>query len=359
MGVNAQEYGYFFNSNNSDRTYNAESFESWIKPLMSNGVFGTGMQVSAQSTPDMTVNVADGYANINGKLGAWPTANTMTIQTASGVYPRWDCIVLRRDNTNRKITLEVKTGTASLTPSAPTPTRDADIYELVLAQIYVTAGTTSITNANIVDKRTDTSLCGLVTCPVVNPDFTGLYAQFTQQFQDWFDHMKDQLDDDAAGHLQLEIDDIKADIGIVEDTDTATHTIAKDQYVIWKGSLYKASTAIPATTALSLSNLTAVSNGLGGEVASLNGNITKFHAVYHKSVSKAANTANYIDTGLHGNYYIVIAAYESAGGAGAPVSVGRNNNSLYVYLFQANGAAYTGAATVDVFYITRTNIIEG
>ena len=303
MGVNAQEYGYFFNSNNSDRTYNAESFESWIKPLMSNGVFGTGMQVSAQSTPDMSVSVAAGYANINGKIGAWPTANTMTIQTASGVYPRWDVIVLRRDNTNRKITLEVKTGTASLTPSAPAPTRDADIYELVLAQIYVTAGTTSITNANIVDKRTDTSLCGLVTCPVVNPDFTGLYAQFTQQFQDWFDHMKDQLDDDAAGHLQLEIDDIKADIGIVEDTDTATHTIAAGQYVIWKGSLYKASTAIPATTALSLSNLTAVSNGLGGEVASLNGNIANLFKSKTEELTSDSNST--IDLGLSSSYNVI------------------------------------------------------
>ena len=240
MGVNAQEYGYFFNSNSNDRTYNAESFEAWIKPLLSNGVFGTGMAVSAQSTPDMSVSVAAGYANINGKVAAWPSANTMAIATASGVYPRIDTIVLRRDNTNRKISLEVVTGTAALSPSATAPTRTADTYELVLAQIYVGAGVTSITNANITDKRSDNTLCGLVTCPVVNPDFSSLYAQFTAQFELWFDHMKDQLDSDAAGHLQLEIDDLAADIGFVEDTDTATHTIAKGQYVIWHGDLYKA-----------------------------------------------------------------------------------------------------------------------
>lgn len=54
---------------------------------------------------------------------------------------------------------------------------------------------------------------------------------------------------------------LKADIGIVENTDTAAHTIAAGQYVIWKGSLYVASTAIPAGSTLSASNLTAVSNG--------------------------------------------------------------------------------------------------
>ena len=33
MSVYAQEYGYFFNSNNSDRKYNADSFETWLKPF--------------------------------------------------------------------------------------------------------------------------------------------------------------------------------------------------------------------------------------------------------------------------------------------------------------------------------------
>ena len=54
---------------------------------------------------------------------------------------------------------------------------------------------------------------------------------------------------------------LKADIGIVENTDTATHTIAAGQYVIWKGSLYTASAAIPAGSTLSATNLSPVNNG--------------------------------------------------------------------------------------------------
>lgn len=212
MGVNAQQYGYFFNSTNNDRTYNAESFEAWIKPLLSNGVFSTGMKVSAQSTPDMSVSVATGYANINGKVACWASDNTLSIATAPGTYPRIDTVVLRRDNTNRKISLEVVTGTPASTPSAPAPTRTGDVYELVIAQIYVGVGVTSIANANITDTRTNTTLCGLVTCPIENPDFSDLYDQFTDQFETWFDHMKDQLDSDAAGHLQQEIDDLDADV---------------------------------------------------------------------------------------------------------------------------------------------------
>jgi hypothetical protein len=63
LSVYAQEYGYFFNSNNSDRKYNAESFETWLKPFFVSGVFTGGLQVSAQSTPDMSVQVSAGYAN--------------------------------------------------------------------------------------------------------------------------------------------------------------------------------------------------------------------------------------------------------------------------------------------------------
>ncbi len=60
-----------------------------------------------------------------------------------------------------------------------------------------------------------------------------------------------------------------ANMGIVETGDTATHAIAAGQYVIWKGLLYTADSAISVGTTLSrggsgssgTKNLTAVSNG--------------------------------------------------------------------------------------------------
>ena len=113
MSVYAQEYGYFFNSQNSDRKYNADSFETWLKPFFISGVFAGTLQVTAQNTPDMTVKVSPGFANLNGKPGYWPDTNTLSLETASGVYSRIDTIVLRRDNTNRQISLEVVTGVAS------------------------------------------------------------------------------------------------------------------------------------------------------------------------------------------------------------------------------------------------------
>ena len=64
-----------------------------------------------------------------------------------------------------------------------------------------------------------------------------------------------------------------AAIAIVEDGDTATNNITQGQYVMWKGALYQASSAISSGTTLSSSNLTAKTNGLGGEIQSLSNDI--------------------------------------------------------------------------------------
>ena len=291
MSVYAQEYGYFFNSSSSDRTYNAESFEKWLKPFFVSGVFTGGLEVVAQDTPDMTVNITAGYANLDGKLGFFPNDSTVTLSVASGVYDRIDTIVLRRDNVNRTISIEVVTGTASVDPLPTPPTRDEDTFELVLAQILVGTGVTEIGQGDITDTRLDPDLCGYVCAAVQTPDFMDLYDQFTAQFQTWFDHMKDQLDEDAAGHLQLEIDDINdamgvvpagetlqgeieqvdEDLGIVVNGNKTAHAggAAIGQYIILRNStitgcangVYTAAKAIPFDTVIDSTYLTPVPDG--------------------------------------------------------------------------------------------------
>ena len=198
MSVYAQEYGYFFNSNNNDRTYNAESFESWLKPFFISGVFQGGLQVKAQADPDMSVQVTPGYANLQGKPAYWPETNNLELVTASGVYDRIDTIVLRRDNTNRTISIEVVTGTASQNPSPTPPTRNADIYELVLAQILVGVGVTEITASKVTDTRLDSDLCGYVAATVEQIDFDQIKAQFEGWLAEFKAGTEEDYDDFVA-----------------------------------------------------------------------------------------------------------------------------------------------------------------
>lgn len=55
--------------------------------------------------------------------------------------------------------------------------------------------------------------------------------------------------------------DLKADLAIIENTNTATHNIVKGHFVCWKGKLYIATSNISISDTLSVSNLTPVSNG--------------------------------------------------------------------------------------------------
>ena len=73
----------------------------------------------------------------------------------------------------------------------------------------------------------------------------------------------------GPGPLMPEFEQIKSDIGIVENGATATHAISSGSYVIWNGDLYVAKMDISSGTALGSSNLTPKTSGIGGEVKSL------------------------------------------------------------------------------------------
>lgn len=79
---------------------------------------------------------------------------------------------------------------------------------------------------------------------------------------------------DSKTNEWADFGDLKArqDLGFVEDTDVATHTIAAGQYVIWKGNLYTANSDITSGDTLSSSNLTAV--GDKGGLNKLNSSIS-------------------------------------------------------------------------------------
>lgn len=238
----------FYNSQNGDRLYDADSFEHWLKRFFTSGVFTGCCQVTASGS-GMACTMSAGYANVDGKVRFFDESVTLTLQNAHSTYDRIDTIVVERNDVDREITVKVVTGSYSAIPVATAPVRSGGIYQLVLAEVYIAAGTVSINQGNITDKRPDTSVCGYVVSAVSTPDFSELYTQFSSQFAEWFEHMKDQLDEDAAGHLQNEIDTLAEqqilkktvditipagltslvypDAWITENTDCYVHNIAR------------------------------------------------------------------------------------------------------------------------------------
>lgn len=191
-----------------DRVYSAESFAEYFASFIANGVFpnpATNLQVVANVPGDMTVRVKSGLGWINGYYCKNDGDYQLTLSPANGTLPRIDAVVLRWSRSNRSISLEVKTGVATSSPSAPSLERSADNYELMLASIHVVAGATSIAQANITDKRPDSTVCGWVKGVVDQIDTTDLFAQYDDAFQTWFADLQSQLSGDVAANLQSQI----------------------------------------------------------------------------------------------------------------------------------------------------------
>ena len=289
MASTGEAFGLFWNSNEGDRTYDANSFEYWLKKFFTSGVFNGDLQVRAIG--GMTLQVDAGYANVDGKVRFWNESFNITLEAANSTMPRIDTIVITRDNINRQITCEKITGAYSADTPAPTaPVRNDEIYQLVLAQIYVAAGVTSIMQANITDTRSNPDLCGWITGTVEEVDFSQFAAQFASyyenftetnqaDFEEWFDHMKDQLDTDAAGHLQGEIDDINndisainGDIGTLEhDVDTLEDDIVKKLYQYsYDESQWDTAPTANSEKPVTSGGLKTKFNAVDGELAAVN-----------------------------------------------------------------------------------------
>lgn len=257
--ADGRDYGYFWNDDGSgDRTYNADSFEYWLKKFFTTGVFAGDLQVTAGGS--YTVNVATGYANVNGKVKDFYNTETFTVPSANSTYPRIDTIVVRRDDTNKIISLQYVTGTYSgRNPSATAPTRSGAIYELVLAEIYVGAGVTEILQRDITDKRADKTVCGIVTGTVEEVDFSQFASQFNSyynefksgkqaDFETWFADIQDVLDGDTAGKLYNLIQENKAKLDeVAKGTRTIQISVPTSGW----------SSSAPYTQEISVSSVTA------------------------------------------------------------------------------------------------------
>lgn len=183
------EKSSFFNSVNGDRKYSAEDWADYFSAIIGNGVFpepSTGLQVEKYS--GMRVKVQPGKAWINGYFYTATTIVPLSLSTATGSLDRIDRVVLRWDRANREIKAAVKTGTPASTPVGADLQRDSNIYELCLAEVYVAAGVTKIDQANITDKRLDSSICGLVACLVEQLDATS----FNAQLEAWMAQYKEE-----------------------------------------------------------------------------------------------------------------------------------------------------------------------
>lgn len=233
------EKSFVFNSINGDRRYKAEDFREYFSSFIGNGVFpNPSTQLQVLSNNDMTVTISEGKGFINGAIYHNTENLILKIDAADGVLNRIDRIVLRFDNLERNITCKVKKGTFASNPTAQGLQRDADAYELSIAEIKINKGAVSILQSNITDTRLDSSVCGIVTQTVKTIDTKTLYNKLEAyidergkdvdswltsfkserelSFNEWFDAIKGILSGDIATNLANRILDLENKVNNLE-----------------------------------------------------------------------------------------------------------------------------------------------
>ena len=178
---------YFFNAVESggvyDRLYNAEDFTSYLGSLVKNGVLAepsTSLQVMADS--GMTLKVKAGECWINGHKMVVDADYSITLDAADSALPRNDAIALRLDMTNRTMTIVVRKGSPSSTPIFPLPYRSSNMWELFVAMVLVRPNATTISQADISDRRSNTNVCGWVTGLIDQVDTQTLFVQYQDAY---------------------------------------------------------------------------------------------------------------------------------------------------------------------------------
>ncbi|NFC87519.1 phage tail protein [Clostridium botulinum] len=222
-----------------DRVYLAEDFARYFAKFIGTGVYpnpATGLQVVALDN-NMQIRIKKGDAYILGRDFENTDDYIIQLDVADGVLSRIDRVVLRLDYLDRKIKPILKKGNYASSPVAKSLQRDADAYEIALADVYVKNGVISIMQSNITDLRLSKELCGIVHGVIQQVDTTEIFRQFQawfneqknvhegdfekwvnefkiatgKKFTDWVDDLKNSLDpsEDIAARLQMQISENK------------------------------------------------------------------------------------------------------------------------------------------------------
>ncbi|NFK78253.1 phage tail protein [Clostridium botulinum] len=222
-----------------DRAYLAEDFAGYFAKFIGTGVYpnpATGLQVVAVDN-NMQIRIKKGDAYILGRDFENTDDYIIQLDVADGVLSRIDRVVLRLDYLDRKIKPILKKGNYASSPVAKSLQRDADAYEIALADVYVKNGVISIMQSNITDLRLNKGLCGIVHGVIQQADTTEIFRQFQawfneqknihegdfekwvnefkiatgKKFTDWVDDLKNSLDpsEDIAAKLQMQISENK------------------------------------------------------------------------------------------------------------------------------------------------------
>lgn len=262
----------FFNSSNKDRLYDARQFSSIFDGIINDGVYmgyGGHFAVTAMTTPSLSVNLASGRAWFN---HTWTLNDaTMSMTFDSTTTGRCDAVVLQVDTTDavRANKIYIKKGTEGSPTVKPAMVRENGVYEYPIC--YVTIPDTNVIAQSAIENKVGSSDMPFVTgiIDTINIDtliaqwngewhdhiaeyeawYSGFTTESQNEFEEWFQHLHNELDEHQAAHLQNQIDDLETHSQDLEkrkqnNEKFVTYTISANG---WSNGVYSFESVYPST----------------------------------------------------------------------------------------------------------------
>lgn len=199
-----------------DRAISSEPLRNLLHKLFTDGILpdvSTNLQVVAGT--GMNIIVKAGFAIVQGCLKLEENDRTLAVQASNSINDRIDTVVLRLNSNEdqRYCALYIREGTPSANPTRPNLVRSNSVYELGLADIFVTKTITSITQSKITDTRYEAERCGVISS-LSEFDTTTIYNQVQADlvdfkdnekadFMNWYQSIVDILNSAIAGNTKL------------------------------------------------------------------------------------------------------------------------------------------------------------
>lgn len=219
-----------------DRAVGASMLRETFAKFFSNGVFpspGTALNIG-KADSGLAVTIQPGLAIVNGAMGGIEGEDpiTLTLDTESPQGNVCYAVMIRYDNTEECRSLYFRTvrGEPSSSPQPPTPeTSSPEVYEIRLGYVTVPSGATDLSSATVVNEK------GLSTCPYAAPfeeiDVSGVIEDTKQAALDALSSLNDYIqtnmefidsaiDGTVAGNLQAQINELSAEIGSFDISDS-------------------------------------------------------------------------------------------------------------------------------------------
>ena len=212
----------FFNSVNHDRLYDAEQLSSIFDGIIVDGVYenyGEALNVTAYPDANSTVIVGTGRAWFDHTWTLNDSRFSITLDPPNELLGRTDSIVIDIDKTQsvRKNSIIYVKGSES-TPDLPPTLINTDLHkQYPICYVNRPAGSNKPITQSDITITVGTSVCPMVTGILEAQNLENLMQQLDDEFNTWWDGIKDTLDENTVTNLQNQINEIKEKL----DSDTA------------------------------------------------------------------------------------------------------------------------------------------